>query len=388
MLRENISMNETKLSTNITENTINSTEDILRELQETQELLRKTELRLCEMEIEKVRYYRKYIYYEKKTDYWKDQTRQVKEQIAILVNSRFWKLRSKLLAPINRFRKLSPKNIPSSKTVEKDFIEATQLAELPSDPAWEQRLLSSPRIAIQVHAFYPDLFKDICDGLKNVPFPYDLYVTTTEKYKATYILEYLSKHNTAANYYVDIIENKGRDVIPFLTQIQPVISQYDYICHLHTKRSLHSDIGKMWRNYLYENLIGSTHHIKKIFYEFETNRKLGIVFPDVPEVLKKILGWAKDKQYAEELMNQMNLDCSFLPEDIIFPAGTMFWARTDAVKELFLIDLNTLTIPDELDQLDGTIMHAIERIFPYIAEAKGYTYIMHQNISNIEVTEE
>ena len=369
----------------MTENTFKSTEELQLELQETQECLRQTELRLCEMEIQRDRYYRKYLYYERKSDYWKDQAQQVKEQISILVNSRSWKLRSILLAPINRFRKRSIENT-SSEVAKKDLIEATTLTELPNDLAWEQRLLHSPCIAIQVHAFYPELFKEICNGLANIPFPYDLYVTTTEKHKATYILDYLNKHNTAANYYVNVVENKGRDVLPFLSQLQPVITQYDYICHLHTKRSLHNDIGKSWRNYLYENLIGNADQIKKIFYEFESNPKVGLIFPDVPNYIKRMCDWANDKRYAEELMDHMKFDRAFLPEEIIFPAGTMFWARTDALKDLFLLDLNVLNVPDEMDQVDGTVMHAIERVLPYLAEANGYTYRMYNNISNIEVT--
>ena len=50
-------------------------------------------------------------------------------------------------------------------------------------------------------------------------------------------------------YEITILENKGRDVIPFLTQIKKVYKNYKYICHIHTKKSKHNiEILKQWRD--------------------------------------------------------------------------------------------------------------------------------------------
>lgn len=355
-------------------------EELLRQLEETRKQLHKTELRMCEIEIEKVEVTRKYLYFERQADYWEDQARQIDGMLHTVINSKFWKMREKLLSPIARFRGGNDAPVVEEEPV-RDFPTPDTLSELPASDAWEQALMERPRIAVQAHVFYPDLIKDITALLANLPYPYDLYITTTEKHKAVYIEEYLSKHNTAANYTVEIVENRGRDVIPFLTQLQPVVSKYDYFCHIHTKRSLLYDIGNRWRRYLYENLLGNTQQIRQIFREFEGTPNVGLIFPEFPEYIKPYVNWAGNKSYAEDLMVKMGFDPALLPDEIIFPAGTMFWARTAAVSNFFKLDLTALNVPDEIGQTDGTVMHAVERLWCYVAQANGYTYRQSRNIS-------
>ena len=51
----------------------------------------------------------------------------------------------------------------------------------------------------------------------------------------------------------------------------------------------------------------------------------------------------------------------------------MFWARVDAVLPLFTNKLSD-NFPNEKGQADGTIAHAIERLWVYISEYNGYTF--------------
>ena len=54
-----------------------------------------------------------------------------------------------------------------------------------------------------------------------------------------------------------------------------------------------------------------------------------------------------------------------------FPVSSMFWARTDAIRELFSIS-DLLDFANECGQVDGTMAHAVERIFDLLAEKNGY----------------
>ena len=244
---------------------------------------------------------------------------------------------------------------------------------------WEHRLSRALRIAIQVHAFYPDIMHSICQLLNNIPFPYDLYVTTTEKYKATYIADILEKNCNAANYYIEIVSNKGRDVLPLIKQLSPVIDNYDYFCHIHTKKSLHSSTGNAWRDYLYDNLLGSENIVRQILFLFENQPDLGIIFAENPEFIRHLINWGPNKYIADALVAK--LDPSFqLDDEVMFAAGNMFWARTNAVKELLLLPLDESYYPDESGQLDETVMHAIERLWIPIAQKNGYTYQIIRNL--------
>ncbi len=51
--------------------------------------------------------------------------------------------------------------------------------------------------------------------------------------------------------------------------------------------------------------------------------------------------------------------------------GTMFWARTDAIAPLLDLDLGWNDYPAEPVPYDGTILHAIERLFPVVAQHRG-----------------
>lgn len=52
--------------------------------------------------------------------------------------------------------------------------------------------------------------------------------------------------------------------------------------------------------------------------------------------------------------------------------GTVFWAKTKALKKLLNYPWKYDDFPEEPMAIDGTISHAIERILPYAAEDAGY----------------
>ena len=54
------------------------------------------------------------------------------------------------------------------------------------------------------------------------------------------------------------------------------------------------------------------------------------------------------------------------PPAIDFPVGTMFWARPEALAPLLRLGLNLDDYPDEPLPVDGTILHALERLLPLV----------------------
>ena len=93
---------------------------------------------------------------------------------------------------------------------------------------------------------------------------------------------YVQKFSKANNYEIKIVENRGRDILPFINQMKFKIKKYKYICHIHTKKSSHdSDLRFNWRNYLYQNLLGSKDIISEILTDFENYKALGFILPEV-----------------------------------------------------------------------------------------------------------
>ena len=83
-------------------------------------------------------------------------------------------------------------------------------------------LANSSKIAIQAHVFYEDLINEIIANSNNIPVKYDLFITTTSLKKSIIIENYIKINSNANKYEIKIVENKGRDVFPFLIQIKAV----------------------------------------------------------------------------------------------------------------------------------------------------------------------
>ena len=58
---------------------------------------------------------------------------------------------------------------------------------------------------------------------------------------------------------------------------------------------------------------------------------------------------------------------------LLFPSGNMFWAKVKAVHQIFSVRLKKF-YPEEKNQTNVTIMHAIERIWLYLVKLNGYYY--------------
>lgn len=242
-------------------------------------------------------------------------------------------------------------------------------------------VVKGTRIAVQAHVFYRGLTAEVVGKTNNIPAPFDLYITTTTRENAAAIRAYTDAHSRADKVEVVVVENRGRDVLPFLAQMRDVLQSYDYVCHIHTKKSLHNNMGSAWRRYLYENLLGSGKIVSEILDLFMKDRKLGIVFPENFDLIRDKIKWGNDKELCEGLMKR--IDKSFkIDGEPLFPAGDMFWARTGAVEKLFSLNLRSDDFPEEAGQVDGTLMHAIERIWLYLAESQGFGWKEIRNLSD------
>ena len=198
------------------------------------------------------------------------------------------------------------------------------------------------KIAIQVHVFYEDLINEIINKTNNIPIKYDLYISTNSDIKKNIIEKNIKKYSNANNYEIKIFENKGRDILPFLSQLQNNIKKYKYICHIHTKKTKFTNFGDEWRNYLYNNLLGNKDIVSEILSDFEMNDKLGIIFP---EAFYKVLTTYKpeitklDIFYMNYLLKQLTKSCR-IGKKIEFPIGNMFWGKINSIYQIF--DLNKI----------------------------------------------
>ena len=228
-----------------------------------------------------------------------------------------------------------------------------------------------PAALIHAHVFYPDLMEELVRQLNFMPIPYDLIVTTDTGHKKETIRGLL-KNCTASKIIVRICPNRGRDIGPFMVECRNLLSGYDYICHVHTKRSTTVDWGDHWRKYLWNNLFGSKDNLNGIFHNFNINRQLGMIFPPTYPVIAPHCNWGGIKERCAGILKRAGLN-SELPDTPVFPAGNMFWARTDAIAPLFRLNHSYGDFEEENGQIGDTLAHAIERIWTYICQGGNYS---------------
>ena len=230
-------------------------------------------------------------------------------------------------------------------------------------------------IAVQVHLFYEDLIKEVTNKINNIPVKFDLYISTNTWNKAKKIENYMRNNSKAENFFIKIMKNKGRDVLPFLTQLKLVIKNYKYICHVHSKKTIYDpEYGQKWRNYLYRNLLGSIEIVSEILSDFENFSKLGLIFPETfyECIVHAIKVKDEDRKYTNYILNKIFPGFK-VEKSFDFPAGNMFWARIDAIYQIFDVISEDL-FPKEENQQTGTIMHGIERIWIYLVKLNGFSY--------------
>jgi len=57
---------------------------------------------------------------------------------------------------------------------------------------------------------------------------------------------------------------------------------------------------------------------------------------------------------------------------LLFPAGGMFWVKTDAIRPLLEFPWTYEVFPGESGQIDGATQHGIERVIGELTRARGY----------------
>ena len=248
--------------------------------------------------------------------------------------------------------------------------------DLNDNKIYDLNLLNNKcKIAVQVHLFYEDLIAEIINKTNNIPVKFDLYITITSPNIYRTLDNYIKNYSRSNNYEILLVENKGRDVLPFLVQMKDKIKNYIYICHIHTKKSKTvPETGALWRNYLFNNLLGNINIVSEILNDLESNKKLGFIFPETfVGIIKPFYVLTnKTRNWMNFLSSKLFPNCG-IGKLINFPAGNMFWSKINAIFQIFIYDLS-IYFPGEDEQTNDTIMHGIERIWLYLVKYNHFKY--------------
>ena len=227
----------------------------------------------------------------------------------------------------------------------------------------------SGRIAVHLHLFYLEMLPEFASRLGQLKRDHTLLVSVPEG-KADAALEHKIRafFPPPVRVVVSAVPNRGRDIAPMLCTFRDELRRSDYFCHLHSKKSPHFCRSAAWNRALLDGLLGSAERINAILARLSTDAKA--VYVDAAKYTEPdpFTGWNADYAPAKALLRRRfpELDIADFPV-IDFPHGTMFWGRTAAFHRLWEQNWDYADFPAEPLGLDGTELHALERLMLILA---------------------
>lgn len=237
-------------------------------------------------------------------------------------------------------------------------------------------------IAIHLHLYYIDMIEECIRYLENVPYKFDLYVSVSNK-------DYIKKSQDSfrnsllkvGKIVVEVVPNRGRDIAPMIIQFGKRLSKYKYISHIHTKKSLHNDQLDTWFSHSMKLLYGTQEKIEQIFSLLQNDAK--IIYPEnFIDIRFDNGGWSENREKARYILEKYTKkNISDFPF-VEFPQGSMFWAKSESLKDILNLPLKYNDFPIEPIEEDGTLAHALERlILIFTLPYEGRCYRLHKNDS-------
>lgn len=230
------------------------------------------------------------------------------------------------------------------------------------------------RVAVMIHMFHAEMAAEFRSLIDRSVANADILISTETEAKRRIIADAFA--GSSGRVEIRLVENRGRDILPKLTSFTDRYANYDLILFLHSKKSLHVTSERDWRTFLLDHLIGSPTIVSDIREIFAANPDIGMVFPQHFEPLRRFIAWGAHDNYPAALPMIERLGVKMTPRmPLDFPSGSMFWCRPAALGPLLDLGLRACDFPDEEAQTDGTLGHAVERLFLASVEKAGYHWL-------------
>lgn len=237
------------------------------------------------------------------------------------------------------------------------------------------------KIAVILHIYYEDLAELIAEYCTNFVKNTDFYITTTSEETEKAIINAFKNKNL--NFECKVRPNVGVAMSTLWVTYADVVTKgdYEYICYFHDKKSPYGDYsvqGEQFAVRCYDNLFGTEEIVKNIINLFEDNPRLGMIGPPEPYngayFMCSSKTWYINQENTKQIAKKLNINVDINPNIVpIAPLGDMFWFRADALKKAIGHNLDYDFFDVEYKN-DGTILHAIERIYGYAVQDAGYYY--------------
>lgn len=263
-----------------------------------------------------------------------------------------------------------------------------------SSSSIRDEVMNEKKIALVMHCYFDDLVEYCLGYVKSMPPNADIYITVPAEKNKQIVEQAFSVLPNKVE--VIVIKNQGRDVSALLVATKRFIMNYDYVCFMHDKKVKQlkpETIGYGFSYKCFENLLGTAELVRNVIDTFEKNPRLGLLTPPPPNhgdyYITLGLEWGMNFENTKKLAKKLGITVPLdEKKEPIAPLGTMFWFRPKAMKLLFDQDWEYEDFPPEPNAIDGTLLHAVERIYSYVVQQEGYypAWIFSDKGADIEIT--
>lgn len=260
-------------------------------------------------------------------------------------------------------------------------IDSSEVKDTSGNNDFNQSLDSKlrERVLVIMHVHYACNAEHCLDVLKGINARAKVIVTCSSDESYEMCLKISERESVAVD---EIIRrpNKGRDMSSYLVECRDKIRDSEFLCFLHDKSSPHAENRlkvREWVRHCEDALLDGSTYLAGVVSYFYENPHIGLLSPLPPD-------WGKfydcecpqnanknTLSFMTELLQKMGVPFG-LGEYHVAPYGDMFWCRTSAITPLLDMNWRYDDFPEEPLASDGTLLHAIERILPYVAKKAGY----------------
>ncbi|MBQ0058779.1 MAG: rhamnan synthesis protein F [Lachnospiraceae bacterium] len=237
------------------------------------------------------------------------------------------------------------------------------------------------KVALLYLIYFDDEAPFCAHYAEQMPEGTDIFIAVPSEEKMAIVAEAFKPLEDRYNVHIRLWHNRGRDVSALLVSFKDIIMDYDLVLSMHDKKVNQvspKSIGHSWAYMCFESLAANKVFVENVIDLFEKNPRLGMLMPPVPVHGPYFpttgrnewgLNFAVTKQLHEDLGMTVPLTEAKEP---VAPLGTEFWVRPKALKVLFDRGWEYEDFPPEPNHVDATLLHAIERLYPYCAQEAGY----------------
>lgn len=226
------------------------------------------------------------------------------------------------------------------------------------------KMIQGKTIAVHLHLFYINLLSEIIGYLNNIPYNFDIFVSVPAQVECNIekVKVDLSSIEYVHNVTIERTPNRGRDIAPMLCTFNERLQKYDFLLHIHTKKSPHESSLKYWRQYILGHLLHNKDSVSYIMQLLATDTGM-VAAPDF--LLNEENEWAQNLKLSQDIINMSSRKLILTKEvpTVKFPQGNMFWCQTHYLDNFFSLRLKYEDFPSEPLPVDGSIAHALERLF-------------------------